>query len=102
MQLSTLHRRFAYARLPQPYLTGSCPVFSATFTTKLLIPAACGGLRSTPDCRSRRANLHLSYSYAPPCGPAVLVTQGPTLPTRAVHESRQLSLMSFVKRCGRN
>jgi hypothetical protein len=26
--------------------------------------APCGGLRSTPDCRPRRAFLHLSYSYA--------------------------------------
>jgi hypothetical protein len=40
-----------------------------------LTTAACGGLRSTPDCRPRRALLHLSYSYAPPCGPALLVTQ---------------------------
>src|SRR5262249_27168570 len=39
----------------------------------LLTTAACGGLRSTPDCRPRRTYLHLSYSYAPPCGPALLV-----------------------------
>jgi hypothetical protein len=32
----------------------------------LLTTAACGGLRSAPDCRPRRALLHLSYSYAPP------------------------------------
>ena len=32
----------------------------------LLTTAACGGLRSAPDCRPRRAFLHLSYSYAPP------------------------------------
>jgi integrase len=32
-------------------------------------------LRSAPDCRPRRTYLHLSYSYAPPCGPALLVTQ---------------------------
>jgi len=32
----------------------------------LLTTAACGGLRSAPDCRTRRALLHLSYSYAPP------------------------------------
>src|SRR5262249_50313430 len=31
----------------------------------LLTTAACGGLKSAPDCRSRRALLHLSYSYAP-------------------------------------
>src|SRR5229473_7730290 len=44
----------------------------------LLTTAACGGLRSTPDCRPRRVLLHLSYSCAPPCGPAVLVTQDPS------------------------
>ena len=32
-QLSTLLQWFAYARLSQPCLTGSCPAFSATFTT---------------------------------------------------------------------
>ena len=31
--LSTLHRRFACARLPQPCLPGSCPGVSATLTT---------------------------------------------------------------------
>jgi hypothetical protein len=30
-----------------------------------------------PDCRPRRALLHLSYSCATPCGPAMLVTQDP-------------------------
>jgi hypothetical protein len=29
---------------------------------------------STPDCRPRRTLLHLSYSYALQCGPALLVT----------------------------
>ena len=42
----------------------------------LLTTAACSGLRSTPDCRPRRALLHLSYSYASPYGPAILVTHG--------------------------
>src|SRR6267154_6877813 len=37
----------------------------------------CGGLRSAPDCRPRRAVLHLWYSYASPFGPALLVTQDP-------------------------
>jgi hypothetical protein len=31
--LSAVHRRFAFARLSGPYLTGSCPAFSATLTT---------------------------------------------------------------------
>jgi hypothetical protein len=44
----------------------------------LLTTAACGGLRSTPDCRPRRTYLHLSYSYVPPFGPAILVTQDPS------------------------
>src|SRR5712692_11331206 len=43
----------------------------------LLTTAACSGLRPAPDCRPRRTFLHLSYSYAPPCGPAMLVTQDP-------------------------
>jgi hypothetical protein len=49
-----------------------------------LVHANCGGLRSAPDCRPRRTFLHLSYSYAPPCGPALLVTQDPSA-TLAVH-----------------
>ena len=32
---------------------------------------------SNRDCRPRRALLHLSYSCAPPCGPAMLVTNDP-------------------------
>ena len=51
------------------------PTFPQRSLPSLLTIAACGGLRSTPDCRPRRAFLHLSYSYAPPCGPALLVTQ---------------------------
>jgi hypothetical protein len=31
--VSTSHRRFAFARLPGPHLTGSSPAFSATLTT---------------------------------------------------------------------
>src|SRR3981081_36764 len=54
------------------------PTFPQRSPPLLLTTAACGGLRSTPDCRPRRAFLHLSYSYAPPCGPAILVTQDPT------------------------
>src|SRR6516162_2280146 len=39
--------------------------------------AACGGLRSTPDCRTRRTSLHLSHSCASPFGPAILVAHDP-------------------------
>src|SRR5262249_12209923 len=51
------------------------PTFPQRSPPSLLTTAACGGLRSAPDCRPRRTFLHLSYSYAPPCGPALLVTQ---------------------------
>src|SRR6266480_2428891 len=53
------------------------PTFPQCSPPLLLTTAACGGLRSAPDCRPRRAFLHLSYSCIPPCGPAVLVTQDP-------------------------
>src|SRR5438552_7575938 len=43
----------------------------------LLTTAACGGLRSAPDHRTRRALLHLSYSCAAPVPPAMLVTHDP-------------------------
>jgi hypothetical protein len=60
-------------------LNHTCRNLVSTFPQRsppsLLTTAACGGLRSTPDCRTRRAFLHLLYSYAPPCGPALLVTQ---------------------------
>src|ERR1700738_4721535 len=60
------------------------PTFPQRSPPSLLTTAACGGLRSAPDCRPRRTFLHLSYSYAPPCGPALLVTQDPSA-TSAVH-----------------
>src|ERR1700704_1084714 len=41
------------------------PAFPQRSPTSLLTTAACGGLRSTPDCRPRRVLLHLSYSSAP-------------------------------------
>src|SRR5262245_15223950 len=63
-RISTLLQRFACARLSRPCLLGSCPNVSATFTTIALTTAACGGLRSAPDCRTRRALLHLPYSCA--------------------------------------
>ena len=60
-------------------LNHTCRNLVSTFPQRspplLLTTAACGGLRSAPDCRTRRALLHLSYSYATPCGPALLVTQ---------------------------
>ena len=58
------------------------PTFPQRSLPRLLTTAACGGLRSTPDCRPRRTCLHLSYSYASPCGPATLVTQDPSAKAR--------------------
>src|SRR5260370_8028523 len=78
--LSTLLQRFACARLSQSYLSKSCSDFPQRSPPWLLTAAACGGLRSTPDCRPRRALLHLSYSYASPCEPALVVTQDPSPP----------------------
>src|SRR4030088_512265 len=53
------------------------PTFPQRSPPSFLTTSACGGLRSTPDCRPRRTSLHLSYSCAAPCGPAILVTQDP-------------------------
>src|SRR3984957_14952942 len=76
------------------------PTFPQRSPPLLLTTAACGGLRSTPDCRPRRAFLHLSYSYAPPCGPALLVTQH-QLPTfRDAYRNRRCIVPSAqLRRC---
>ncbi len=76
--LSTLPQRFACARLTQSCLPDLGPAFPQRSPPWLLTTAACGGLRSTIDCRPRRALLHVSYSCVPPCGPAILVTQNPS------------------------
>src|ERR1035437_9413090 len=52
------------------------PTFPQRSPPSLMTTAACGGLRPKPDFRPRRALLHLSYSCAPPFGPAMLVTHG--------------------------
>jgi len=67
------------------------PTFPQRSPPSLLTTAACGGLRSTPDCRPRRALLHLSYSCIPPCGPAILVTQDPTRTSRPIQNNSALS-----------
>ena len=46
------------------------PAFPQRSPPRLLTAAACGGLGSAPDCRTRRAFLHLRYSCVKPCGPA--------------------------------
>src|SRR6266700_8342649 len=60
------------------------PAFPQRSRPSLLTTAACGGLRSTPDCRPRRALLHLSYS----CAPAVWT--GSTRDTRPTTDIRTL------------
>jgi hypothetical protein len=86
----TLFRRFRSGSLALASLNRTCrnpvPAFPQRSPPWLLTTAACGGLRSTPDCRPRRTFLHLSYSYATPCGPALLVTQG-------LHENGLLRLL---------
>ena len=52
--LSTLHQRFAYARLSQSCLPESRSGFPQRSPPWLLTTAACGGLRPAPDCRPRR------------------------------------------------
>src|SRR5437588_4342993 len=52
------------------------PAFPQRSPPRLLTTAACGGLRSAPDCRTRRALLHLSYSCAPPVLMAAPVSHG--------------------------
>jgi hypothetical protein len=76
--LSTLLQRFACARLPRPCLPGSSSRrFPQRSPPRLLTDAACGGLGLAPDCRARRALLHLSNSCTSPCGQAMLVTHEP-------------------------
>jgi hypothetical protein len=72
-------RHFHSALLALASLNLACrnlvPTFPQRSLPLLLTTAACGGLRSTPDCRPQRTYLDLSYSYATPFGPASLVTQ---------------------------
>jgi hypothetical protein len=78
------------------------PTFPQRSPPWLLATAACGGLRSTPDCRPRRTYLHLSYSYASPFGPALLVTQDPLrtfCTTDRRHRARFFRTSAEDRRC---
>jgi len=57
-------------RLQAPFRDDLSPAITGRWHSppSLLTTAACGGLRSTPDCRPRRTFLHLSYSYATSAG----------------------------------
>src|ERR1700720_4290218 len=60
------------------------PTFPQRSPPSLLTTAARGGLRPAPDCRPRRALLHLSYSSASLHADGAFVTHAPdlTLPAR--------------------
>src|SRR5690348_10720730 len=53
------------------------PTFPQRSPPSLLTTAARGGLRPAPDCRPRRALLHLSYSSAPSYPDSAFVTHNP-------------------------
>ena len=77
---STVHLRSPLPIMPAGILFR---LFRNVHHHRFFTTAACGGLRSTPDCRPRRAILHFSYSNASPRGPALLVTQDPTCDFRS-------------------
>jgi hypothetical protein len=62
--VSTRHQRFAYARLPDPYLTHPVRLFPHRSPQQSLANAAVGGLKPPPAGRLRRAYLHLPRSTA--------------------------------------
>src|SRR5215472_4066520 len=74
-------RHFCGGSLALASLEDACrnlvPAFPQRSPPRLLTAAACGGLRSAPDCRTRRALLHLSYSCAPLVLMTALVTHDP-------------------------
>ena len=75
------------------------PTFPQRSPPWLLTTAACGGLGSAPDRRTRRALLHLSYSCAAPFGPAMLVTQGRVGMWRGGGRLGLAGAAPFVRRC---
>src|SRR6266567_4142954 len=63
------------------------PAFPQRSPPSLLTTAACGGLRPEPDCRPRRALLHLSYSSAPPYSCGAFVTHDPFRTSEGAHRA---------------
>src|SRR5207245_7045464 len=53
------------------------PTFPQRSPPSLLTTAARGGLRPAPDCRPRRALLHLSYTSSPQHSDGAFVTHDP-------------------------
>jgi hypothetical protein len=93
-----LLQRFACARLSQSYLPESCSDFSATFTTVAFDHSSLRWFEINSDCRPRRTYLHLSYSYASPFGPALLVTQGPVRTFGVTANSHFLNLIASCRK----
>src|SRR5215813_5907277 len=83
-------RHFCGGSLALASLDRACrnlvPAFPQRSPPRLLTAAACGGLGSTPDRRTRRALLHLSYSCAPPGLMAILVTHDPNRTWPLAHQ----------------
>ena len=81
------------------------PAFPQRSPPRLLPAAACGGLRSAPDHRTRRALLHLSHSCAPQTTHAALVTHDPKRPssgrnTRPVNGFYRHGLITAITQTG--
>ena len=74
-------RHFCSGSLALASLDRACrnriPAFPRRSPPRILAAAARGGLGSTPDRRTRRALLHLSYSCASPVLMTMLVTHNP-------------------------
>src|ERR1700751_2318335 len=67
-----------------------------TTPPSLLTTAARGGLRPAPDCRPRRALLHLSYSSAPSYSDGAFVTHAPD----GIAAGRRRALAAFAADSG--
>jgi hypothetical protein len=71
-----VHEEDGATRSP-PFCRDHVPAFPQRSPPSLLTTAARGCLRPAPDCRPRRALLHLSYSSAPLYADGTFVTHDP-------------------------
>src|SRR5260370_38507692 len=95
----TLPWSLALASLNHTY-RNLVPTFPQRSPPWLLTAAACGGLRSAPDCRTRRALLHLSYSCAPPILISALVTHAFSPPLGTFITSLKPAMILSMLGCG--
>ena len=69
---SIRHERFTFVRLPDSYLTGSCPAFSLTLTTMALYQCslrwfeACSYKPTSRDLPSSLPHLSVAHVHLPP------------------------------------